>query len=211
MISETYRIFHLVQIGSLKWIYDFSLNMTAVFKSEKAMWCCNPIRFKYIIYLLQITFLIWFSDRTFYRSLWFDLNVRQREHKIDVYIDIAYVCQVKSRYFYLFNRCRPKESKAQHTVGMIFLVFLLPPKSGERISLGITVLLSMAIFQELSSEKLPSSSDTFPLLGMFPSHLQEVSLFPLLSLCIQLPIFSISLHSVLSDWEKTTFLSIALI
>ncbi|XP_012563707.2 neuronal acetylcholine receptor subunit alpha-3 isoform X1 [Hydra vulgaris] len=50
---------------------------------------------------------------------------------------------------------------------MIFLVFLLPPKSGERISLGITVLLSMAIFQELSSEKLPTSSENFPLLGVY--------------------------------------------
>ena len=49
---------------------------------------------------------------------------------------------------------------------MIFLVFVLPAKSGERISLGITVMLSMAIFQELSSEKLPSSSDNYPLLGM---------------------------------------------
>ena len=48
---------------------------------------------------------------------------------------------------------------------MIFLVFVLPAKSGERISLGITVMLSMAIFQELSSEKLPSSSDNYPLLG----------------------------------------------
>ncbi|XP_057312193.1 neuronal acetylcholine receptor subunit alpha-3-like isoform X2 [Hydractinia symbiolongicarpus] len=52
---------------------------------------------------------------------------------------------------------------------MIFLVFVLPPKSGERISLGITVMLSMAIFQELSSEKLPSSSDNYPLLGVYYS------------------------------------------
>ncbi|XP_066916789.1 neuronal acetylcholine receptor subunit alpha-3-like isoform X2 [Clytia hemisphaerica] len=50
---------------------------------------------------------------------------------------------------------------------MIFLVFVLPAKSGERISLGITVMLSMAIFQELSSEKLPSSSDNYPLLGVY--------------------------------------------
>lgn len=50
---------------------------------------------------------------------------------------------------------------------MIFLVFVLPAKSGERISLGITVMLSMAIFQELSSEKLPSSSDNYPLLGKY--------------------------------------------
>ena len=46
---------------------------------------------------------------------------------------------------------------------MTFLVFILPPKSGERITLSITVMLSMAVFQELSSAKLPSSSDNYPL------------------------------------------------
>ena len=77
---------------------------------------------------------------------------------------VALVIHVERKYlFYMMNLVIPCALIAC----MIFLVFLLPPKSGERISLGITVLLSMAIFQELSSEKLPSSSDTFPLLGTF--------------------------------------------
>ena len=98
-------------------------------------------------------------------------RLNKRHHRT-----VILLLQVKRKYFfYMMNLVIPCALIAC----MIFLVFLLPPKSGERISLGITVLLSMAIFQELSSEKLPSSSDTFPLLGMFPSHLQEFSLFSL--------------------------------
>ena len=48
---------------------------------------------------------------------------------------------------------------------MILLSFVLPPESGERIGLGITVLMAMAIFQELTSEKLPVDSKNIPLLG----------------------------------------------
>ncbi|PFX16347.1 neuronal acetylcholine receptor subunit alpha-7-like isoform X2 [Stylophora pistillata] len=51
----------------------------------------------------------------------------------------------------------------------IFLEFILPAESGERVGLGITILLSMAVFQELTSEKLPSSSEHFPLLAMYYS------------------------------------------
>ena len=48
---------------------------------------------------------------------------------------------------------------------MIFLGFVLPPESGERIGLSITVLLAMTVFQQLSSELMPSYG--FPLLGQF--------------------------------------------
>ena len=48
---------------------------------------------------------------------------------------------------------------------MVFLTFVIPPESGERISLSITVLMAMAIFQELTSQKLPPSGDGFFLLG----------------------------------------------
>ena len=47
---------------------------------------------------------------------------------------------------------------------MVLLSFVLPPESGERIGLGITVLMAMAIFQELTSNKLPVDSN-IPLLG----------------------------------------------
>ena len=42
---------------------------------------------------------------------------------------------------------------------MVLLSFVLPPESGERVGLGITVLMAMAIFQELTSNKLPVDSN----------------------------------------------------
>lgn len=48
---------------------------------------------------------------------------------------------------------------------MIFLGFILPPESGERIGLSITVLLAMTVFQQFTSEIMPSYG--FPLLGQY--------------------------------------------
>ena len=48
---------------------------------------------------------------------------------------------------------------------MIFLGFILPPESGERIGLSITVLLAMTVFQQLTSEIMPSYD--FPILGQY--------------------------------------------
>ena len=48
---------------------------------------------------------------------------------------------------------------------MIFLGFILPPESGERIGLSITVLLAMTVFQQLTSEIMPSYH--FPILGQY--------------------------------------------
>ncbi|EDO29634.1 predicted protein, partial [Nematostella vectensis] len=48
---------------------------------------------------------------------------------------------------------------------MIFLGFILPPESGERIGLSITVLLAMTVFQQLTSQIFPSFD--FPLLGQY--------------------------------------------
>ena len=43
--------------------------------------------------------------------------------------------------------------------------FILPPESGERVGLSITVLLAMTVFQQLTSEIMPSYG--FPLLGQY--------------------------------------------
>ena len=48
---------------------------------------------------------------------------------------------------------------------MIFLGFVLPPESGERVGLSITVLLAMTVFQQLTSELMPSYG--LPLLGQY--------------------------------------------
>ena len=44
-------------------------------------------------------------------------------------------------------------------------VFLLPPESGEKISMGITVLLSLCVLLTQVAEKLPATSKTVPLIG----------------------------------------------
>lgn len=50
---------------------------------------------------------------------------------------------------------------------MVFFTFVLPPECGERVSLCITILMAMTIFQELTSNKLPPSSDSFFLIGTY--------------------------------------------
>lgn len=44
-------------------------------------------------------------------------------------------------------------------------VFWLPPNSGEKVSLSVTVFLSFTVFSVLIVSNLPVSSDTYPLLG----------------------------------------------
>ena len=48
---------------------------------------------------------------------------------------------------------------------LTLLVFRLPPDSGEKVALGITVLLAFSVFMLTISEKLPETSESIPLLG----------------------------------------------
>ena len=48
---------------------------------------------------------------------------------------------------------------------LALLVFYLPPDSGEKVSLGITVLLSFSVFLLLIAENVPKTSDYVPLIG----------------------------------------------
>ena len=48
------------------------------------------------------------------------------------------------------------------------LTFPLPPESGEKVSLGMTCLLSFFVIQALVSEHLPTSSHTMPYIGNIP-------------------------------------------
>ncbi|KAI1887675.1 hypothetical protein AGOR_G00192750 [Albula goreensis] len=51
--------------------------------------------------------------------------------------------------------------------GLALLVFLLPADSGEKISLGITVLLSLTVFMLLVAEIMPATSDSVPLIAQY--------------------------------------------
>lgn len=65
--------------------------------------------------------------------------------------------------FYIFNLIVP----CMIIVSMVLLGFFLPPESGERITLSITVLLAMAVFLQLGAENLPRNSESVPVMGIF--------------------------------------------
>ena len=50
------------------------------------------------------------------------------------------------------------------------LMFWLPPESGEKVSLGITVFLAFSVLMFSLSDDLPESSDSFPIIGKLISR-----------------------------------------
>ena len=50
---------------------------------------------------------------------------------------------------------------------LIALGFCLPPNSGERIILSVTILVSMTVYLNIAGRKLPATSKNIPLLSLF--------------------------------------------
>ena len=63
--------------------------------------------------------------------------------------------------YYLFNLVLPCLFISMTTI----LVFYLPVASGEKVSLGVTVLLTLAVFLLMLAESMPPQSETVPILG----------------------------------------------
>jgi len=55
---------------------------------------------------------------------------------------------------------------------LTLLVFVLPPDGGEKVALGVTVLLAVSVFMLAIAEKLPETSDHIPLIGIATNNLQ---------------------------------------
>ena len=64
-------------------------------------------------------------------------------------------------FFYRYNIVFPCMMMSTLTV----LVFCLPPDSGEKIALGVTVLLAFSVFMLAIAEKMPETSESIPLIG----------------------------------------------
>jgi nicotinic acetylcholine receptor len=65
--------------------------------------------------------------------------------------------------YYMYNIVFPCMMMSTLTV----LVFCLPPDSGEKIALGVTVLLAFSVFMLAIAEKMPETSESIPLIGKF--------------------------------------------
>ncbi|CAL8129179.1 unnamed protein product [Orchesella dallaii] len=77
-------------------------------------------------------------------------------------VTITLVIRRKTLY-YIYNIVLPCMMLSVLTL----LVFCLPPDSGEKIALGITVLLAFSVFMLAISEALPETSESIPLIGIY--------------------------------------------
>ena len=55
--------------------------------------------------------------------------------------------------------------RARTTAPAVLVVFLLPADSGEKVSLGVSILVAISVFLLLVAGNVPNTSDSVPLLG----------------------------------------------
>ena len=89
------------------------------------------------------------------------------------YLDITFnITMRRKTLFYTVNLIIP-------CVGISFLsvlVFYLPSDSGEKVSLSISILLSLTVFFLLLAEIIPPTSKSVPLLGKLKSLTIELKI-----------------------------------
>jgi len=69
--------------------------------------------------------------------------------------------------------------------------FCLPPDSGEKVTLGLTVLLAFSVFMLLIAENMPPTSEYVPLIGKLPSS-SLTTCSPILVYSQESPVVSIN-------------------
>lgn len=120
---------------------------------------------------------------------WDVLDVPVTENKLyykcclEPYADITFTIHMKRKVlYYIFNLLIPTTI----IVTFILVGFCLPPITGERVTLNITVLLTMTVFLNIASNTLPSTSDNTPLLGNYYLILMIQNCFAILATVIVL-------------------------
>lgn len=83
---------------------------------------------------------------------------------VEPYPDVTFKIIIQRQsLFYIYNLVFP----CVVITLVAMLGFLLPVDSGERISLMITVMLSLTVFLIVVSDAMPPTSETVPLIGEF--------------------------------------------
>lgn len=80
------------------------------------------------------------------------------------YPEVIYRLIIRRRpLYYVFNMVFP----CLLITMVAFLGFFLPPSSTEKVSMGITTLLSITVYLMLVAESMPPTSEQLPLLGIY--------------------------------------------
>uniref|UniRef100_A0A8C0FYW5 Cholinergic receptor nicotinic alpha 4 subunit n=1 Tax=Chelonoidis abingdonii TaxID=106734 RepID=A0A8C0FYW5_CHEAB len=133
-------------------------------------------------------------------------NIKKYECCTEIYPDITYFFIIKRLpLFYTINLIIPCLLISFLTV----LVFYLPSECGEKITLCISVLLSLTVFLLLITEIIPSTSLVIPLIG---EYLLFTMIFVTLSIIITVFVLNVHHRSprthTMPDWVKRIFLDV---
>ncbi|ESP01299.1 hypothetical protein LOTGIDRAFT_212843 [Lottia gigantea] len=151
--------------------------------------------------------------RDFYPSVEWDLlavwakrNVRNYPCCIELYPDITfYISMRRKTLFYTVNLIIPCVAISFLTV----LVFYLPSDSGEKVTLCISILLSLTVFFLLLAEIIPPTSIVVPLIG---KYLLFTMILVTLSIIVTVVVLNVHFRSpsthVMSPWVRRVFLTI---
>ncbi|XP_060709842.1 neuronal acetylcholine receptor subunit alpha-3-like [Hemiscyllium ocellatum] len=124
----------------------------------------------------------------------------------EIYPDITYSIYIRRMpLFYTVNIIIPCLMISFLTI----LVFYLPSDCGEKVTLSISVLLSLTVFLLVITESIPSTSLVIPLIG---EYLLFTMIFVILSIVIT--VFVLNIHyrtpttHTMPVWVKTIFLKL---
>ncbi|XP_014667766.1 PREDICTED: neuronal acetylcholine receptor subunit alpha-7-like [Priapulus caudatus] len=120
------------------------------------------------------------------------------------YPDVTFTVVIRRRVlYYLFNLLIP----CFLISGMTLLVFVLPPESGEKLTLCVTLLLSLMVFLLLVAETMPATSDAVPLIGKYFACIMLMC-----ALSVMFSVISLNMHHRTPDtyqmpnWMRIVFL-----
>ncbi|XP_054996540.1 neuronal acetylcholine receptor subunit alpha-4 isoform X2 [Sorex araneus] len=133
-------------------------------------------------------------------------NTRKYECCAEVYPDITYAFIIRRLpLFYTINLILPCLLISCLTV----LVFYLPSQCGEKVTLCISVLLSLTVFLLLITEIIPSTSLVIPLIG---EYLLFTMVFVTLSIVITVFVLNVHHRSphthAMPAWARRAFLDV---
>ncbi|GFO36502.1 neuronal acetylcholine receptor subunit alpha-2 [Plakobranchus ocellatus] len=100
--------------------------------------------------------------------------------------DVTFYIKIRRRtLYYMYNVVFPCVMMSALTL----LVFCLPPDSGEKIALGITVLLAFSVFMLAVAENLPETSEFVPLISIYLTLVMCLT-----SVSVIMTVFVLNLH-----------------
>ncbi|XP_023245998.1 acetylcholine receptor subunit alpha-like isoform X8 [Copidosoma floridanum] len=122
------------------------------------------------------------------------------------YLDITFnITMRRKTLFYTVNLIIPCMGISFLTI----LVFYLPSDSGEKVSLSISILLSLTVFFLLLAEIIPPTSLVVPLLGKFVLF---TMILDTLSICVTVAVLNVHFRSpqthVMKPWVRRVFIHV---